>query len=218
VTEILLFGPFRLAPARRELTAHGVPLTIGQRAFDVLLTLVNRSGQLTTKDEIMAAVWPGIIVDDNTLQVHVSALRKVLGSTGEGDKYLVTVAGRGYRFVAPVTREAEARQEPATKPTDAFAAPFPAPANHNLPQQPTRLIGRETELADIQTELTRHRLVTLTGAGGVGKTRLAIEAGANLAQSYRDGVWLIELAALNEQLVTSVLAERFQEPARTARA
>src|SRR6201990_450463 len=108
MTEVFAFGPFQLLAARRELLAHGVPVTLGQRAFEILLMLVNRQGQLVTKDELMAEVWPGVVVEENNLQVHVSALRKVLGSAGDGERYLLTVAGRGYRFVAQVDRDAEA--------------------------------------------------------------------------------------------------------------
>jgi predicted ATPase/DNA-binding winged helix-turn-helix (wHTH) protein len=206
-SEALVFGPFRLEVARRELTAHGVPVTLGQRAFDVLLTLVNRRGELVTKDELMAEVWPGVVVEENNLQVHVSALRKVLGSAGDGERYLLTVAGRGYRFVAPVERDAPAvaRAVPTETPMPAPARP---PASHNLPQQLTTLIGREAELAEISTHLDSHRLVTLAGSGGVGKTRLAIEAGNRLLANYADGVWVAELAPLDDpQLVTPIIAD-----------
>ena len=108
MAEILAFGPFQLLAARRELLAHGVPVTLGQRAFEILLMLVNRHGQLVTKDELMAEVWPGVVVEENNIQVHVSALRKVLSTAGDGERYLLTVAGRGYRFVAPVQRESGA--------------------------------------------------------------------------------------------------------------
>jgi DNA-binding winged helix-turn-helix (wHTH) protein len=100
--DALEFGPFRLLVGRRELLAHGVPVTLGQRAFDVLLALVRRRGQLVTKDELLTEVWPGVAVEENNLQVHVSALRKVFKAAADGERYLVTVAGRGYRFVAPV--------------------------------------------------------------------------------------------------------------------
>src|SRR6476660_3228333 len=102
--EAFVFGPFRLLVTRRELMAHGVPVPVGQRAFDILLLLVSRHGELVTKDELMTAVWPGIVVEENNIQVHVSALRKVLAKAGDGGRYLLTVAGRGYRFVAPVER------------------------------------------------------------------------------------------------------------------
>src|SRR5947209_19581569 len=105
MAENFAFGPFQLLAARRELLAHGVPVTLGQRAFEILLMLVNRHGALVTKDELMAEVWPGVVVEENNIQVHISALRKLLRSAGDEDRYLVTVAGRGYRFVAPVMRE-----------------------------------------------------------------------------------------------------------------
>src|SRR6201993_912922 len=124
MTEAFAFGPFRLYAARRELLAHGVPVALGQRAFEILLLLVSRPGQLVTKDELMAEVWPGVVVEENNIQVHVSALRKVLGTAGEGERYLLTVAGRGYRFVAPVKREsgAELTAPPASAPDPTAAA------------------------------------------------------------------------------------------------
>src|SRR5712671_6717139 len=164
-TEVLVFGPFRLEVARRELTAHGVPVSLGQRAFDVLLTLVNRRGELVTKDELMAEVWPGVVVEENNLQVHVSALRKVLGSAGDGERYLLTVAGRGYRFVAQVDRDAEAAAKSApNESVPSTPAAARSAASHNLPQQLTTLIGREAELAEVATHLGSHRLVTLAGS------------------------------------------------------
>src|SRR5712671_7187298 len=132
-TEVLVFGPFRLEVARRELTAHGVPVSLGQRAFDVLLTLVNRRGELVTKDELMAEVWPGVVVEENNLQVHVSALRKVLGSAGDGERYLLTVAGRGYRFVAPVERESALPGKAASPTPEMAAMPAAISAASNLP-------------------------------------------------------------------------------------
>jgi DNA-binding winged helix-turn-helix (wHTH) protein len=193
---------------QRELLAHGVPVTLGQRAFDILLLLVSRYGQLVTKDELMAEIWPGIVVEENNIQVHVSGLRKVLAKAGGDERYLVTVPGRGYRFVAPVDCVSGAPpQSRAPALPDQTAAPIPS-ASNNLPQQLTPLIGREAEIAEINNRLTSHGLVTLTGAGGVGKTRLAIEAGRSLLDRYPDGVWLAELAPLNNaQLVTSTIGE-----------
>src|SRR5262245_38821271 len=203
------FGPFRLLVEQRELLAHGVPVTLGQRAFDILLLLVSRYGQLVTKDELMAEIWPGIVVEENNIQVHVSTLRKVLVKAGGDERYLVTVPGRGYRFVAPVDCVSEAPpQSRAPALQDQASAPIPS-ASNNLPQQLTPLIGREAEIAEIKNRLTsRGGLVTLTGAGGVGKTRLAIEAGRSLLDRYPDGVWLTELAPLNRsELVTSIIGE-----------
>jgi predicted ATPase/DNA-binding winged helix-turn-helix (wHTH) protein len=202
------FGPFRLLVEQRELLSHGVPVPLGQRALDILLLLVSRYGQLVTKDELMAEIWPGIVVEENNIQVHVSTLRKVLAKAGGDERYLVTVPGRGYRFVAPVDCVSGAPPQSRAPALDQAAAPIPS-ASNNLPQQLTPLIGREAAIAEIKNRLTsRGGLVTLTGAGGVGKTRLAIEAGRSLLNCYPDGVWLTELAPLDDaQLVTSTIGE-----------
>src|SRR5262245_12765711 len=209
MSEVFAFGPFRLLVARRELLAHGVPVTLGQRAFEILLLVVSRQGQLVTKDELMAEIWPGVVVEENNIQVHISAVRKVLAAAGDGDRYLLTVAGRGYRFVAPVTREGGGEiKAAAVADQSAPAGVDIGAAANNLPQQLTSLIGRESDLAEIKAQLSDHRLVTLTGSGGVGKTRLSIEAGRGLLDRYPDGVWLAELAPLNDpQLVTSIIGD-----------
>lgn len=210
MTKAFVFGPFRLLADRRELMAHGVPVPVGQRAFDILLLLVRRHGQLVTKDELMTEVWPGIVVEENNIQVHVSALRKMLGAGGDAQRYLLTIPGRGYRFVAPV--ECLSADQPNTSTTAApeqaaalAAAESRTPSN-NLPYQLSSLIGREAEVGGVKADLASHRLVTLTGSGGVGKTRLAIEVGWSLLKRYPDGVWLAELAPLTDaQLVTSTI-------------
>jgi predicted ATPase/DNA-binding winged helix-turn-helix (wHTH) protein len=206
MTEAFAFGPFRLLVTRRELLAHGVPIAIRQRAFEILLLLVRRHGELVTKDELMAEVWPGVVVEENNIQVHVSALRKVLSSTGGDEPYLLTVAGRGYRFVAPVTLEQAVQpKSPAAAAAGAAASPV---GSNNLPQSLTALIGREAELDDTSKRLAAHRLVTLTGSGGVGKTRLAIEVGRALLDRYPDGVWLAEFAPYKDaRLVASIIGE-----------
>ena len=185
------FGPFRLLVDQRELSAHGIPISLGQRAFEILLVLVSRHGHLVTKDELMDEVWPGVIVEENNIQVHISALRKVLGTDGDPKRYLVTVPGRGYRFVAPVKTESADHSAPST-----VAVTEQTAGGNNLPSQLTSLIGRESEVAEIKAGLSSCRLVTLTGAGGVGKTRLAIEVARTLLERYPDGVWFVELAPL----------------------
>ena len=199
------FGPFRLLTARHELLAQGVPVAIGQRALDVLLVLVHRHGELVTKDELMSEVWPGVTVEENNLAVHISALRRILGQAEDGKSYLQTVAGRGYRFVAPVTRD-----DPVRSDDVALASTITVPRPdlpHNLPQLVTGLIGRTDELGSLKAQLKNNRLVTLTGSGGVGKTRLAIEAGAQALQDYPDGVWLIDLAPIRGAVVPSLVSE-----------
>ena len=102
------FGRFRLDALRRELFADGVPVAIGSRAFDVLLVLVEAHGELVTKDELLRRVWPGTIVEENTLQFQISTLRKALG---RDRGFIRTIAGRGYRFVAEVIAPGRRRRD-----------------------------------------------------------------------------------------------------------
>ena len=160
------FGRFTVLPARRELCIDGEPVELGVRAFDVLLGLLEGRGTVVGKDELIARAWPGRVVEENNLQVQIAAVRKVLGD----DRDLIrTVAGRGYQFAA------EARmQTPA-----AVAAAAPRPALTNLPEAVSPLIGRDAELHEILALAADRRLVTLTGPGGIGKTRLGLERRAN---------------------------------------
>ncbi|ODT18820.1 MAG: hypothetical protein ABS54_15870 [Hyphomicrobium sp. SCN 65-11] len=95
----IAFGPFQLSIVRRTLQREGRPVRLGNRAFDVLCALASAHGDTVTKDELIARVWPNQIVEDNALQVQVSALRRALGETTEGQSYILTVPGRGYRFL-----------------------------------------------------------------------------------------------------------------------
>src|SRR6266404_753650 len=187
------FGAFELQPDKRRLLKDGATISLRPRAFDLLATLVDRAGHLVTKDELLAEVWPRIVVEEAALHVQVSALRKVLGADA-----ITTVSGRGYQFTLPVTKGAGE--------ADRVSAP-----KHNLPYQLTSFIGREQEIAQLQELATAHRLVTLTGAGGVGKTRLAIEVSSRLTDAFPDGVWLVELAALSDApLVPHAVAQALE--------
>jgi predicted ATPase/DNA-binding winged helix-turn-helix (wHTH) protein len=192
IPAVFRFGRCELLPHNRELRIDGQAVHLGGRAFDLLMALVEGRGKLVTKDEILDRVWPGTIVEENTLQVQVSALRKAMGSDRDA---LKTISGRGYRFVADVTTantQAEADVECA-----AVSGHAPRTLT-NLPAPPTEMIGRETELSEVLDLTTAHRLVTLIGAGGIGKTRLAVEAARRLLPQFADGVWLAELAPLSD--------------------
>lgn len=174
----LVFGRFTLIPEQRRLLAEEQVLPIGGRAFDLLLTLIRNRDRIVSKDELLALVWSGRVVEEGNLTVHVAALRKLLGGG-----MIVTASGRGYRFVAPVT---------AASGTDPAAPAQPAPAA-DLPRPLTRLIGREADLAAVMAQLAERRLVTILGGGGMGKTRLALELAERRAGSHPDGVWFVEL-------------------------
>src|SRR6267378_7609698 len=98
------FGGWEVDLARRELRTRGVPVPLGGRAFQIIAVLVQSAGELVTKGELMARVWPGAIVEDNTLQFHISAIRKALG---QDRGILKTASGRGYRLVGSWTRRQE---------------------------------------------------------------------------------------------------------------
>jgi len=195
------FGPFELLPDRKMLLEGGRPCKIGSRALDLLTVLATSAGEVLSKDELIARVWPGIFVDENNLRVHIVALRKILGEGRGGARYIANVVGRGYCFVATVT--------PADIPA---AAPVPAPAPAarpapDLPQRLTRIVGRDDTLRELAGQLGRQRLVTIVGPGGIGKTTVALALGEASAADYDDGVRLVELAPLTDPgLVPSTLA------------
>jgi predicted ATPase/DNA-binding winged helix-turn-helix (wHTH) protein len=196
------FGRFELQPDERRLLAAGTPVHLGPHALDLLTALAVGSGHLVTKDELLRRVWGKVIGAENTLQAHISALRKVLGADS-----IATVSGRGYRFTLEVSQFGAAATEPA-----------PAP-KHNLPHDLTSFIGREKEIAELAQLLASARLLTLTGSGGCGKTRLAIQLARRQAHAYPDGAWLVELAALTDaallpQAVANVLGIKERPGAR----
>jgi len=178
----LRFGRFTVIPNRRELLDGGRSVELGGRAFDVLLALIESGGRVVSNEELMNRVWPGRVVEDNSLHAHVSALRRVLRDERGSIR---TVSGRGYQFTAEV------------HPGDAAVAGLPAArVPTNLPERVAELIGREAIVADVRELLTHHRLLTLVGTGGIGKTRLALEVAREVCARHPDGVWLAELGPL----------------------
>jgi len=192
MSECYRFGRCEVRPGERQLVVDGVPAALGGRAFDLLLTLIERRERVVAKSELFETVWPGLVVEENNLQVQVSSLRKVLGPAA-----IMTVAGRGYQFVVPV--EGQPRGEAANRAV--------APPN-NLPHARSRFIGRESALADCATLLDDTRLLTLSGIGGCGKTRLAQELAHRALPKFPDGVWFVDLAPLQEaRRVSAAVAE-----------
>ena len=192
----LKFGRFQVLPHRREVLANGVPVTLGSRAFDILMVLIEAGGELVTKDEILSRVWPGMVVEEHSLQFHISTLRKVLG---KDRSFIKTISGRGYRFVADITTAAGG--EPEALPDHGATLPPSLPDAEsltNLPAPTSGLIDREVELSEAATLLTAQRLVTLVGAGGIGKTRLGLAVARQLRPNFAHGVWVAELAPLSD--------------------
>ena len=194
------FGPFRLVPTQRLLLEDDNPVRLGSRALDILTALVERPGELVGKDELMARVWRGTFVEEGNLKFQVGALRRALGDGRGGRRYIATSAGQGYRFVAPVS----VAQAPAAAPLPAA----PTRQNHNLPQQLTRLIGRADAVSRIVARLQRHRLLSIVGPGGIGKTSVALAVAEASVNTYEHGVWFVDLAPLADaRLVPSAVAQ-----------
>jgi len=178
-------GRCEVQPLERRLLVDGVPAQIGARAFDLLLALIEKRGQVLTKSQLLDEVWPGLVVEENNLAVHVSALRKLLGPDA-----IATVPGRGYRLAVSVSSGAGSA---------ASSAPIEAPASTTsaAPIQ-FELVGRDEDLTALATQIGVVALLSIVGSGGVGKTSLARAALTRHNAHWRDGVHWIELAPLHD--------------------
>jgi predicted ATPase/DNA-binding winged helix-turn-helix (wHTH) protein len=181
----LRFGHFELHPAERVLRVNGESAAVGSRAFDLLLALAQRHERLVTKQELLDLVWPGLVVAEHNVATQISTLRKLLGPGA-----IATLPGYGYRLT--VLRDA-VPTAPAIAPQHALAAP-----RSNLPAARTRFIGREAALADLARLLPAARLLTLTGIGGCGKTRLALQLAQQQRTAFAGGTWFVDLAPLTD--------------------
>jgi DNA-binding winged helix-turn-helix (wHTH) protein len=187
-------GEWEVDLTRRELRAHGVLVPIGGRAFEILEVLVQSAGELVTKRDLMDRVWPGAIVEDNTLQFHISAIRKALGPDRG---MLKTASGRGYRLVGGwVLRQENTSSADAIdlEPARSTAEPFQI----NVPAAAFELVGRSIAVQHLHNLLSAYRVVTLTGPGGIGKTRLAFEVARGLFPNFQGDVRLVELVSVSD--------------------
>ncbi len=195
-----MFGPFRLLPAQHLLLRDGDPVAIGGRALDILQALASRSGEVVTKDELMAAVWPGTFVDESNVRVHMTGLRKALRDGQDGNRYIVNVPGRGYSFVAPVRVVGE--DGPVPGRVDAIERDWSA----RLPITAQRMFGREAVIELLCAQLPQRRFITLVGPGGIGKTTVAVAVARQTAPSYADGACFVDFSSVRDPtLVTATI-------------
>lgn len=185
---VIRFASFRLSPHQRQLTRDGQPVPLGTRAMDLLLQLTAQSGSIVSKYDLLKAVWPGRVVEENNLTVHMAALRRAIGNAPDGQPLIQTVTGRGYIFVgAPVTADAV-----PVAPTT-IGAPLPG-----VPRPATRLIGRDGAAAELRQLLRTSRVVSIVGPGGVGKTTLALHVALEEAGQFPDGVAFADLSTVTD--------------------
>jgi predicted ATPase/DNA-binding winged helix-turn-helix (wHTH) protein len=194
------FGPFNLLVAERLLKKAGDPVPLGGRALDILIALAERAGEVVTHKELISTVWPDVTVEEANLRFQMAALRKALGDGRDGARYVSNVAGRGYCFVAPVTRSTAARTVPVTGTT--------VPERlKKLPPRLARMVGRDDTVRSLAEQLQRWRFVSIVGPGGVGKTTVAISVAHALVDGFHDAVFFIDLAALTDaKLVPTAIA------------
>jgi len=188
------FGRFRVLPRRRQLIADNQPVELGGRGFDLLMALIETRGEVVSKQTLMERVWPGRIVDENNLLIQMSVLRRALAA----DSHLIrTIARQGYQFTGEIRTILDEPDVRAVAELPEQVPPLSRPST-NLPESVSELIGRGAELEKILDLSASRRLVTLTGAGGIGKTRLGFEVARELLPKFADGVWVAELAPLSD--------------------
>lgn len=177
VTTSIVFGPFMLDRSGARLLREGATVAIAPKTFAVLEFLASRPDTLVSKEALLDGVWGHRFVSDSVLKVTINKLRISLGEDANQPRWVHTVPRRGYRFSGETTLWATEATVPG-----------------NLPRSGHPLLGRESDIARVHAALSGHRLLTITGPGGVGKTRLALATAGHAAPA--DGVWLLRLDAL----------------------
>jgi predicted ATPase/class 3 adenylate cyclase/DNA-binding winged helix-turn-helix (wHTH) protein len=205
------FGRYAVLAQERQLLIDGKPAPLGEHAFDLLLALIERRQRVVSRTELADLVWPGRVIDDTTLAVQLRALRKLLGPD-----LIATVPGRGYRFVPALDEDGESSAESIRNSAHSPAAAVPDPPGPKPfapPGDPPTLLGREGDLVAVDQLLAQHRQVTVLGAGGIGKTSLALAAAHARRNAQRDGAAWVDLSSISEPtLVCAVVARALELP------
>jgi predicted ATPase/DNA-binding winged helix-turn-helix (wHTH) protein len=187
-TDVISFGPFTLVASERLLVKKDAPVELSPRTLDILIALVSRPNEVVSKRELLDHVWPDVTVEEGSLRFHVAALRKALSDGKDGARYIITHAGRGYCFVAPVSLAAGRATEAKT---DAAIIP-----DVSLPARPMRMVGRADSILTLSIQLAASRFVTIVGSGGVGKTTVAVAVAHDLLGAFAGSVLFVDLGAL----------------------
>jgi predicted ATPase/DNA-binding winged helix-turn-helix (wHTH) protein len=198
--DVLSFGPFSLFAAERLLKKGDEPIPLGGRALDILIALAERPGEVVTRKDLISTVWPDVTVEEANLRFQMAALRKALGDGRDGARYISNISGRGYCFVAPVTRSGAEQLVPVTGIATSERV-------QKLPPRLARMVGRDDTVRALTQQLQEWRFVSIVGPGGVGKTTVAISVAYALIDGFHGEVFFIDLAALTDpQLVPTAIA------------
>src|SRR6266403_4182870 len=196
--DVICFGPFRLSVTKRLLEKGGVRVRLGSRALDILIALVECPAEVVCKKELIAKVWPDLVVDEGSLRFHVSALRKALGESRSGERYVTNVSGRGYCFVAPIS---SAARRPALLNNCLAHSPV------GLPPSPTRMVGRAETVQLISEKLAARRFLTIVGPGGIGKTTVVNAVSHTMLAAFDGAVHYVDFGPLGTRpFVPSMIA------------
>ncbi|MEO1057624.1 MAG: winged helix-turn-helix domain-containing protein [Actinomycetota bacterium] len=169
-----------------------------RQVFEVLTRLVQHRDRVVPKTELLDTIWGDRFVSESALSTRIKEARRALGDDGDRQEWIRTVRGVGYRFVGTVDEIA------AIAPTDVAA---PAQQHRGqLTPPPERLIGRDAAVARLTAQLEHHRLVSVVGTGGIGKTHLVRHVGVNIAEQWTDGAVLVELAHVAEDAAVAPTA------------
>jgi predicted ATPase/DNA-binding winged helix-turn-helix (wHTH) protein len=207
---IVSFGAFQFDMLRRSLTRHGRALHLRSREAEILHCLVEQAGQIVSKSDLMKRVWPNTTVSEGNLRVQIASLRRLFGESAEDDRFIIGIPNRGYSFRGSIAADFGATEVPPVPETQATRS------RHDIPLRLKPMIGRTELLERLTGHLLHRRLVTIVGAGGLGKTTLALRVAERLLGSYRDGVRLVELAGLSDpRLVVGAIASSVQVPLTT---
>jgi predicted ATPase/DNA-binding winged helix-turn-helix (wHTH) protein len=192
------FGEFLLLPSRQLLLLRGRQIRLGGRAFALLQYLIERPGEIVSRAELTTAVWPDRVVDDSNLKVTMSVLRRVMGEVREYPRYIATIPGRGYRFVARVDRTISDGMPVLVEDRNTVSY-WALPAT-------SELIGREQDLDIIMASLRIGRQLTVLGPGGVGKTAAACAVAKEIGTLCPDGVCFVDLATTSDPMAVAAVA------------
>lgn len=204
--DIISFGAYSLIPAERRLLKGGMAVEVGSRALDVLIALVASAGEVVGQRELMRRAWPNVVVGNGSLRVAIAGLRKALGDGQDGMRYIATVAGRGYCFVAHVERSTELPLPLASTPLPVVSPPRPA-STHRLPARLTRMVGRSDAVEAVSMMLTTRRFVSVVAPGGMGKTTVAVSVAHALLEAFGHAVYFVDLGTVtDESLIASTVA------------